>query len=92
MTAPFRRPPILLPLAIAGFAVAALLLVRTNLAALVPPALWPDALLAPDPADTMQVLAHYAFLPRVSVALLSGAGLALAGAMLQYVLQFLASS
>lgn len=87
MTAPFRRPPILLPLAIAGFAVAALLLVRTNLAALVPPALWPDALITPDPADTMQVLAHYAFLPRVSVALLSGGGLALAGAMLQYVLR-----
>lgn len=87
MTAAFRRLPILLPLAVAGFAVAALLLVRTNLAALVPPALWPEALIAPDPADTMQVLAHYAFLPRVSVALLSGAGLALAGAMLQYVLR-----
>lgn len=87
MTAARRPPPILLPLAIAGFAIAALLLIATNLAALVPPALWPDALLTPDPADTVQVLAHYAFLPRVSVALLAGGGLALAGAMLQYVLR-----
>ena len=87
MTAARRPPPILLPLAIAGFAIAALLLIVTNLAALVPPALWPDALLTPDPADTVQVLAHYAFLPRVSVALLAGGGLALAGAMLQYVLR-----
>ncbi|WP_372085222.1 Fe(3+)-hydroxamate ABC transporter permease FhuB [Tistrella mobilis] len=87
MITPRRRPPLLVLLAVTGFAIAALLLIRSNLADMVSPALWPDAVLTPDPADTMQVLAHYAFLPRVSVALLAGAGLAMAGAMLQYVLR-----
>lgn len=45
------------------------------------------ALVSPSLADTDQLLLHYAWWPRLSVALLAGAGLALAGVLMQQVLR-----
>ena len=69
-----------------------LLLSAAGLAALtmaseVPPGLWWPALIRPDPASMAQVVAAYSVLPRFAAALLSGAALGLAGALLQQVLR-----
>lgn len=69
-----------------------LLLVAGGLAALdmagaVPPGLWWPALIWPDPDSMAQVVAAYSVLPRFAAALLSGAALGLAGALLQQVLR-----
>lgn len=48
---------------------------------------WADAMFAPDRTNIPQVLFHFSFLPRITVALLSGAALGLAGAIMQQVLQ-----
>ncbi|CAO3460513.1 Ferric hydroxamate ABC transporter (TC 3.A.1.14.3), permease component FhuB [Azospirillum argentinense] len=53
----------------------------------VPPELWWRALVAPDPARLDQLAAHYVLFPRFAVALLVGAALGLAGAILQQVLR-----
>lgn len=45
------------------------------------------ALVSPSLEDTDQLLLHYAWWPRLSVALLAGAGLALAGVLMQQVLR-----
>jgi ABC-type Fe3+-siderophore transport system permease subunit len=44
-------------------------------------------LLFPDPTNTAAMLAHYTMLPRIAIALLAGAALGLAGAILQRVLR-----
>ncbi|WP_277985070.1 iron chelate uptake ABC transporter family permease subunit [Salinicola tamaricis] len=48
---------------------------------------WWQAALAPDEENIRQVVLHYTFLPRLCVALLGGAGLALAGCLMQQVLR-----
>lgn len=50
------------------------------------PALWWRALTAPDPEDMRQIVFLYATMPRLAVALLAGAALAFAGALLQHAL------
>ncbi|MGY2051370.1 Fe(3+)-hydroxamate ABC transporter permease FhuB [Methylobacterium sp. JK268] len=57
------------------------------LSAHLPPAAWIPALIAPAPDDLPQLLVHDSVLPRLAVALLAGAGLALAGAVLQQTLR-----
>ena len=63
------------------------LLAAQGLAERVPPGLWWPALVRPDPASTAQVVAAYSTLPRFAAALLSGAALGLAGALLQQALR-----
>lgn len=48
---------------------------------------WLEALVAPDTDSIRQVVMHYTFAPRLIVALLSGAALALAGCLMQQVLR-----
>ncbi|WP_281221893.1 Fe(3+)-hydroxamate ABC transporter permease FhuB [Photobacterium sanguinicancri] len=48
--------------------------------------LW-AATFAPDELDYKQVIIHYSYLPRLTIALLCGAGLAIAGCVMQYVLR-----
>jgi iron complex transport system permease protein len=57
-----------------------------NISATLPSGSW-SGLFAPDPAITAQVLAHYTILPRIFMALMAGAGLGLAGALLQHILR-----
>ncbi|QCO19876.1 Fe(3+)-hydroxamate ABC transporter permease FhuB (plasmid) [Azospirillum brasilense] len=52
-----------------------------------PAGLWGRALVAPDPGRLDQLAAHYVLFPRFAVALLVGAALGLAGAILQQVLR-----
>ena len=75
----------LLPLLLA--VLLAVLLAAQGLAEQVPPGLWWPALIRPDPASMAQVVAAYSILPRLAAALLSGAALGLAGALLQRVLR-----
>ncbi|WP_114857230.1 Fe(3+)-hydroxamate ABC transporter permease FhuB [Azospirillum brasilense] len=82
---PFRRfgpaGPVLGLFLLAGL-VSALVLERQ-----LPAGLWWRALIAPDPARLDQLAAHYVLFPRFAVALLVGAALGLAGAILQQVLR-----
>ncbi|WP_315833215.1 Fe(3+)-hydroxamate ABC transporter permease FhuB [Bradyrhizobium prioriisuperbiae] len=55
--------------------------------ALLPISAWGAALQAPDVNDARQMLMHYTVLPRMAVALLSGAALGLAGTVCQQVLR-----
>ncbi|WP_428479583.1 Fe(3+)-hydroxamate ABC transporter permease FhuB [Photobacterium japonica] len=48
---------------------------------------WQHAVFAPDLSDYRQVIVHFNYLPRIAMALLCGAGLALAGCVMQYVLR-----
>lgn len=57
------------------------------LAKALPVDLWLRAALRPDPDDIAQLVFHFSVLPRLVTALLSGAALALSGALLQQVLQ-----
>lgn len=50
-----------------------------NLSQLLPSSLWSEALWRPDRDDVRQMLFHYSQLPRLAVALLTGAGLGLVG-------------
>ncbi len=87
MTTPFvplRRTP-LLPVC-ALFALAALLF-ALRLDARLSPALWWQALVAPENTNVAQLLAHYSDFPRVAVTLLCGAALGLAGVATQQVLR-----
>lgn len=58
-----------------------------NLTGALPPQASMSALIFPDQTDTAVILAHYTMLPRIAVALLAGAALGLAGAILQRVLR-----
>lgn len=72
---------------VALLALPALALTLHGLAARLPPALWLQAVLAPDPDAMEQLLVHHGFLPRLVVAWLAGAALALAGTLFQQVLR-----
>ncbi|WP_423822803.1 Fe(3+)-hydroxamate ABC transporter permease FhuB [Salinisphaera sp. SPP-AMP-43] len=48
---------------------------------------WAGGFVAPNPDDITQILVHYSWLPRLTVALLGGAGLALAGVLMQQTLR-----
>lgn len=58
-----------------------------NLQRQLPLALWGRALSAPSIDDVRQMLFHYSLLPRLSIALLAGAGLGLVGVLFQQVLR-----
>lgn len=77
------RPALLAALLIA----AALGLFLHHLTALLSPADWAQALIAPDPTDMRQMLAQYSLLPRLVVGLLGGAALGLAGVLFQQALR-----
>lgn len=81
-----RSLSLTLTLLIALALVAALLSVY-NLHHQLPFSLWPQALWQPNVADVRQMLFHYSLLPRVTVALLAGGGLGLAGLLFQQVLR-----
>ncbi|WP_371348262.1 Fe(3+)-hydroxamate ABC transporter permease FhuB [Ancylobacter sp. IITR112] len=68
-------------------ALAAFGLTLATLASRLPPALWLEALTAPDAADIGQMLVHYSFAPRLVTSLLCGGALGLAGALLQMALR-----
>ena len=65
----------------------AMVLAAFGMAGRVPPGLWWPALIQPDPTSMAQVVAAYSLLPRLAAALLSGAALGLAGALLQQMLR-----
>ena len=81
---PADRSPAWIVLAMAA---AALSLSLHRLGQQLPPELWWQALAAPDPARIDQMTVHFATLPRMAVAVMVGAALALAGAILQQVLR-----
>lgn len=72
---------------VAGLFLLAGLASVTALGRQLPPELWWRALVAPDPARLDQLAVHYVLFPRFAVALLIGAALGLAGAILQQVLR-----
>ncbi|SMH62888.1 Fe(3+)-hydroxamate ABC transporter permease FhuB [Azospirillum agricola] len=72
---------------VAGLFLLAGLASVTALGRQLPPELWWRALVAPDPARLDQLTVHYVLFPRFAVALLIGAALGLAGAILQQVLR-----
>ncbi|PZQ12930.1 MAG: Fe(3+)-hydroxamate ABC transporter permease FhuB [Ancylobacter novellus] len=80
--AAFGPPAVALGLLALGFALAVF-----NLSAAAPPGRWLEALVAPDIGDMRELIVRYSALPRIAVALLCGAGLGLAGALLQQVLR-----
>nr|WP_284701192.1 Fe(3+)-hydroxamate ABC transporter permease FhuB [Rhodoplanes tepidamans] len=51
------------------------------------PSLWLAAVLAPDPADPVQLRVHFVTMPRIAASILCGAALALAGVIFQQVLR-----
>ncbi|MCB4825286.1 Fe(3+)-hydroxamate ABC transporter permease FhuB [Roseicella aerolata] len=63
------------------------LLCGLRLAAILPPEQWWQALTQPVPGDMTQVVFRHAVLPRMAMALLCGAALALSGVILQRVLR-----
>ncbi|MBA4207379.1 Fe(3+)-hydroxamate ABC transporter permease FhuB [Pannonibacter phragmitetus] len=70
-----------------GLAAAALLFFATGTLSRLPLAGWPDPFSAPQSMSMDQLIFVYALLPRAAVALLAGAALGLAGALLQAVLR-----
>ncbi|WP_413727136.1 Fe(3+)-hydroxamate ABC transporter permease FhuB [Sodalis sp. RH19] len=68
-------------------ALGALALSAYNAQQVLPGQLWAGALWRPDMLDIRQVIFHYSTLPRLAVAPLVGAGLALAGVLFQQVLR-----
>lgn len=75
------------PSVIALTALSAALLALAAAATHLPVSIWPTATLSPDSSDIAQMLFLYSHLPRLAVALVAGAMLGLAGAILQQVLQ-----
>ncbi|NDL61237.1 Fe(3+)-hydroxamate ABC transporter permease FhuB [Acerihabitans arboris] len=83
-----NRRTSLFPIALlALLALGALALSIYNAQQVLPYQLWPEALRRPDTLDIRQVIFHYSTLPRLVIALLVGAGLALAGVLFQQVLR-----
>lgn len=68
-------------------ALLAMLIAVHGLQALLPSALWWQALWTPDLDDGRQVLLHFSFAPRLLVSLMVGAALGLAGALFQQILR-----
>lgn len=83
----FRRPALPGLLLWLGLAAAALLFFATGTLSRLPQAGWPDPFSAPQSMSMDQLIFVYALLPRAAVALLAGAALGLAGALLQAVLR-----
>lgn len=81
---PASRTP--LPLCLA-LLLAAAALAGADLAARLPAAQWLPALFAPAADDMRQLLLHFSWLPRLCMAALCGAALALAGTLMQQVLR-----
>ncbi|WP_436286892.1 iron chelate uptake ABC transporter family permease subunit, partial [Yersinia intermedia] len=78
----------LLPAGLLGLLlIIAVALTLYNLRQLLPVSLWAEALWRPDNDDVRQMLFHYSQLPRLVVALLTGAGLGLVGVLFQQVLR-----
>jgi len=73
-------PALLLALLAAG-------LVLRNITGLLPEGSPIGSILFPDPDQTAEMLLHYTMLPRIAVGLMAGAGLGLAGAILQVILR-----
>ncbi|MBN9047502.1 MAG: Fe(3+)-hydroxamate ABC transporter permease FhuB [Rhizobiales bacterium] len=68
-------------------ALAALALVLMKAGSILPSSLWLKAVLAPSVSVPAQLLFHHSFLPRIAMALIAGAALALAGTIFQHVLR-----
>ncbi len=79
-----RFPPATI---VALFALAAVAMSLSSLAARLPASLWLDTLTAPDTDDIRQMLVRYSFAPRLATSLMCGAALGLAGALLQMALR-----
>lgn len=58
-----------------------------NLSVRIPMERWLNALFSPDPYNAAEILIHASLLPRFILALIAGAGLAVAGAVVQHVLR-----
>ncbi|MBS0968941.1 Fe(3+)-hydroxamate ABC transporter permease FhuB [Chimaeribacter arupi] len=82
-----RRFPAVALLTFGLLIAACLALSGYNLRWQLPLPLWPEGFLHPDVDDVRQMVFHYSLLPRIVVALLAGAGLALAGVLFQQVLR-----
>ncbi|MFG0382331.1 Fe(3+)-hydroxamate ABC transporter permease FhuB [Pseudomonas sp. zbq_18] len=63
------------------------LLIGIDLSARLPAAQWLSAALTPNMADMRQLIVHFSWLPRLCMALLCGAVLALSGVLMQQVLR-----
>lgn len=63
------------------------LLIQNSLPYPLPFSMWGKALWSPDMDSYQQVILHYSFFPRLIMALICGAGLALAGCVMQAVLR-----
>ncbi len=58
-----------------------------NLASVASPGRWVGAAFGPEPTAMTEIVFHHSLLPRIAVALLCGAGLGLAGALMQQALR-----
>lgn len=70
-----------------SLAILAIMLTVRNMMGLLPDGAAFGSVLFPDQGITAQMLLHYTMLPRVAVGLMTGAGLGLAGAILQRILR-----
>ncbi len=68
-------------------AMLSLVLIMRNVGALLPEGAGIGTMLFPDPDVTGEMLLHYTVLPRIAVSMMAGAGLGLAGAVLQRILR-----
>ncbi len=82
-----NRPHAVTPLPVLALAIVALSLAAFNMKGLLPDNAPLVSLIFPDPDVTAQMLLHHTVLPRIFVALMAGAGLGLAGAVLQRILR-----
>ncbi|OBY58399.1 MULTISPECIES: Fe(3+)-hydroxamate ABC transporter permease FhuB [Pseudomonas] len=87
LAAPRRGLPIGPALCTLLLALLAALLVFHGLQGALPRELWWQALWSPDLDDVRQVLLHFSFFPRLTVSLMAGAALALAGTLFQQILR-----
>ncbi|MGB2078391.1 MAG: Fe(3+)-hydroxamate ABC transporter permease FhuB [Vibrio sp.] len=62
-------------------------LIKQSLPYPLPMSQWLDVIVAPDMQSYQQVIAHFSYFPRVCMALLCGAGLAMAGCVMQTILR-----
>ena len=82
-----RRTPTAALLTFCLLTAACLALSAYNLRWQLPLSLWPQGFWHPAVEDVRQMVFHFSLLPRIVVALLAGAGLALAGVLFQQVLR-----